>query len=153
MTRFRHIVAKLATARRMRPAAAVCCLATLACGGSTGRGSQSADQQSIAEYDLARDAFQNQKLRESLDHVEKALDFDDENADAAYLGAVILLGFCARDERSSDCRYDEAEKYARQALKSNEDMRDARNTLGVVLVQQKKFDEAIGVLKPLANDI
>lgn len=32
-------------------------------------------------------------------------------------------------------------------------MRDARNTLGVILVHQKRYDDAIAVLKPLTEDI
>src|SRR5262249_49393949 len=122
-----------------------------ACAGAQG-GTASSEQRSIAEYDLARDAFQNQRLREALDHVQKALSFDEDNADAAYLGATVLLQFCAMDveRQSSDCRFGDAEKYARQALKTNPDMRDAKNTLGVILIHQTKYDEAIAVLKPLA---
>jgi Tfp pilus assembly protein PilF len=120
-------------------------------------GGQGSEQRSIAEYDLARDAFQNGRLREALDHVEKALDYDEDNADAAYLGAVVLLGFCADDTRSSDCRFDEAERLARRALDANGEnggmVRDAKNTLGVILVHEGRFDEAIAVLRPLAEDI
>ena len=32
-------------------------------------------------------------------------------------------------------------------------MRDARNVLGVILVHEKKYDEAIGVLRPLTEDM
>src|SRR5262249_9568601 len=90
-----------------------------------------------------------------LDHVQKALSFDEDNADAAYLGATVLLQFCAMDAgmQSSDCRFADAEKYAKQALKTNPDMRDAKNTLGVILIHEAKYDDAISVLKPLANDI
>jgi Tfp pilus assembly protein PilF len=133
---------------------AVCCAAAaVSCAGARSPGSSNPEQQSIAEYDVARDAFQNQRLREALEHVEKALSLDGENADAAYLGATVLIQFCAASERSSDCRYDEAERYARLALKNNPDMRDAKNTLGVILINEGKYDDAIGVLKPLANDI
>ena len=45
-----------------------------ACAGGSMRGQvASAEQRSTAEYDLARDAFQNTRLREALAHVEKAL--------------------------------------------------------------------------------
>lgn len=111
------------------------------------------EQRSLAEYDLARDSFQGQRLREALDHVEKALKLNDENAEAAYLGAVILFQFCAVDERSSDCRFNEAEKYARRALEAAPDHRDAKNALGVILIHQKRYDDAIAILKPLAGDI
>ena len=127
----------------------------MACGTEQAalRGAQSADQRSVAEYDLGRESFQNARLREALDHTEKALKLDDGNADAAFLGATILLQFCSHDERSSDCRYPEAEQYARRAIAANAELRDAKNTLGVILIQEKKYDDAIGVLAPLANDI
>ncbi|AKT42302.1 uncharacterized protein CMC5_065250 [Chondromyces crocatus] len=122
-----------------------------ACAAS--QAGQGGEQRSVAEYDLARDAFQNDRLREALDHVEKALEHDDENADAAHLGALIMLMFCAVDAQSSDCRFEEAERMARRTLEIKPDMRDAKNTLGVILVHEKRYDEAITLLKPLAEDI
>jgi Tfp pilus assembly protein PilF len=32
-------------------------------------------------------------------------------------------------------------------------MRDAKNALGVILIHQKRYEEAVAVLEPLANDI
>lgn len=121
--------------------------------GPLGTAVASAEQRGLAEYDLARDAFQNMRLREALGHVEKSLQLDDSNADVAYLGAVVLLQFCALDETSSDCRFNEAEKYARRALSASPEHRDAKNALGVILIHEKRYEEAIAVLKPLANDI
>lgn len=132
---------------------AVVLACALAACGSRQQGGAAPEQRSVAEYDVAVDAFKNQHLREALAHVEKALKLDDSNADAAWLASSIYLQFCAIDERSSDCRYPEAEKYARQAIASRPDHRDAKNTLGVVLIHEKKYDDAIAVLKPLANDI
>jgi Tfp pilus assembly protein PilF len=129
------------------------CAAAMGCG-ATGRGPvASPEQRSTAEYDLARDAFQNMRFREALDHVEKSLKLDEDNADAAYLGAVVLFQFCALDEGSSDCRVKEAEKYARKALAASPEHRDAKNALGVILIHEKRPEEAIAILKPLANDI
>lgn len=126
---------------------------TLVCCAATAGGAQGADQRSIAAYDLARDAFQNGRLREALEHVEQALSHDEDNADAAHLGALVMLMFCAGDARSSDCRFDEAERFARRALDAQPEMRDAKNTLGVILVHEGRYDEAIATLKPLAEDI
>jgi tetratricopeptide (TPR) repeat protein len=127
-----------------------------ACGAAETGGATSPEQQSNAEYDLARDAFGAGRLREALEHAEKAAKLNPDNGDAAYLGAVILLAFCAADERSSDCRFNEAEAHARRAIEADEGrtgVRDAKNTLGVILVHEGRYDEAIEVLKPLANDI
>lgn len=114
---------------------------------------QPADPRSTAIYDLAADSFKKGQLREALAKVDEALEIDGDNADAAYLGSIVLLQFCERDETSSDCRYANAEKYAKRALTSNPMLRDAKNALGVILVHEKKYDEAISVLKPLAEDI
>jgi type IV pilus assembly protein PilF len=111
------------------------------------------DARSIAEYDVARDLFAKGQLRQSLAKVEEALELDANNADAAYLGSVIMLAFCARDAASTDCRFNEAERYAKKAIEANPEMRDAKNTLGVVLVHERRYPEAIAVLKPLAEDI
>ncbi len=106
-----------------------------------------------AEYGLAGDAFHRGRYREALQHVEKALDRNEANADAAYLGAMVMLVFCADDDKSPDCRYDEAERYLRAALKSEPEMRDAKNALGVVLVHRSRPKEAVEVLEPLARDM
>lgn len=106
-----------------------------------------------AEYDLAADAFHNGRLREALDHVEKSIDRDEESSDTHYLGAMILLVFCAQDEASPDCRFEEAERYIRSALEADPEMRDAKNALGVILVHEKKPSEAIAVLEPLSRDM
>ncbi len=106
-----------------------------------------------AEYGLANDAFHKQRYREALAHVEKALEHDENNAEASYLGAMIMLVFCASDEQSPDCRYDEAERFLRLSLEAEPDMRDAKNALGVVLVHRDQPAAAIEVLKPLAEDM
>ena len=138
-----------------RPLAVGLLLSAMAAGclGGAGPDTANVDQRSLAEHDLARDAFQNGRLREALEHVQKALELDDGNADAAYLGAIVMLAFCANDAQSSDCRFDEAEAYARKAIEANPDHREAQNALGVILVHERRYDDAILVLKPLANDI
>lgn len=128
-------------------------LSIAGCPSTSANPAQSPEQQSLAEYDLARESYKLGKLRDVLAHVQKAVELDSANADAAYLGAAVLLQFCAADEQSSDCRYEEAEKYARKALEANPELRDAKNTLGVILVHRGRYDEAVSVLKPLAGDI
>lgn len=146
----------LAPSAALALASVVGLLLTPACGAAETQGAASPQQQSTAEYDLAREAFQAGRLREALDHVQKASKLFEDNGDAAYLGAVIMLAFCAADDRSSDCRFNEAEGYARRSIAANEGKTstgDAKNTLGVILVHEARYDEAIEVLKPLANDI
>jgi Tfp pilus assembly protein PilF len=85
--------------------------------------------------------------------VQRALQLNPDNGDAAYLGALVMLGFCALDERSPDCRFKEAEVFARKAVEASPDLRDAKNALGVIFVHQQRYDEAIAVLKPLTEDL
>ena len=128
------------------------CVWGLSCAGAqTGVGSD--QDRSIAEYDLARDAFQNGRLREALGHVQGALRLNAHNAEASFLGATVMLTFCVADEASTDCRYAEAEQFARRALEDEPEFRDAKNTLGVILIHQKRYDDAIALLAPLAEDI
>jgi len=146
--------------RRVRGPAALACSMLLpvvltfgpACSGAQER-ADVVDAKARAEYDLGREAFEGGRLREALGHVQASLRIDETNPDAHYLGAVILLAFCAADETSSDCRFEEAERHLRAALDAAPDMRDAKNALGVILVHRKKYDEAVAVLKPLAEDI
>jgi Tfp pilus assembly protein PilF len=110
------------------------------------------ERMSDSEYDIARDLFLRQmKPREALGHGLKAVELNEENSEAAHLVALIYLGFCST--KKDECRLAEAEKYARMALVAKEDFREAKNTLGVILIHQKRYDAAIGVLKPLAEDI
>ncbi len=106
-----------------------------------------------AEYELAMDAFKRGSYREALGHVKTSLEHDEENADSCYLGAMVMLVFCANDDTSPDCRYNEAEDFIRRALKADPEMRDAKNTLGVILTLRGKSQEAIGILEPLSQDM
>lgn len=123
-----------------------------ACGAAQAPGARDDEGRSVAEYDLARDLWLNRgQTREALDHVLEAISLDDDNADAAHLAALIYLDFC---RQSADaCRLEEAERHARDALELKPDFREARNTLGVVLIHRKSYAEAIEVLRPLTQDI
>ncbi len=115
---------------------------------------QSEQSMSLAEYDLARDLWLTRgQPREALGHVLKAVELDEENADAAHLAALIYLDFCRRGTDAEDCRLDQAEKQVRHALAVKADFREARNTLGVILIHQKRYAEAVKELTPLTTDI
>ena len=129
-------------------------VASVSACSRTGRGASNPDveRQSESEYDVARDLLmRGRDPRGALAHAEKAIDLNDQNAEAHHLVALIYLNFCAASPL--ECRLPEAEKAARRAVEIKSDFREAKNTLGVVLLQSKKYDEAIAVLEPLANDI
>jgi Tfp pilus assembly protein PilF len=127
-----------------------------ACAGSKNQqpGAQGPERQSDAEYDIARDLFQRGNTRVALDHARKAIALNEENDRAHYLMAAILLSFCSgpRGFEDPDCKLAEVEKSARAALKHNPEFRDATNLLGQVLINEKKYKEAIQVLEPLTKD-
>lgn len=130
-------------------------LLLMACSGKqTNPGAQSPERQSDAEYDLARDLFQKGNPRAALDHAQKAVSLNEDNEKAHYFVAAIYLSFCStnRGLDSPDCKLSEVEKYARAALKANPQFRDATNLLGQVLINEKKYKEAITTLEPLTRD-
>jgi type IV pilus assembly protein PilF len=129
-------------------------LGLVACAGQSANspGNGDPDRMSDSEYDMARDAFlRQQNPRQGLEHALKALDLNEDNFEASHLVALIYLAMCSRG--NDDCRLDEAEKYARHALDTKKDFREAKNTLGVILIHEKKNDDAIRVLKPLSEDM
>jgi Tfp pilus assembly protein PilF len=130
------------------------CVAVAACSGRGPNAPSSPERQSEAEYDVARDFFYKGQPRLALDHCRKAIEVDPDNAKAVYFASAIHLSFCAGKLglTDPDCRLADAEKYARRALQIDEKFRDARNTLGQILIHQKRFTEAIAVLEPLTKD-
>jgi type IV pilus assembly protein PilF len=123
-----------------------------ACAAANNEGPKDPERMSESEYDVARDLWlRRNSPREALDHALKAVDLNEDNADAAHLVALIYMDFCSRN--SDECRLQEAEKHARLALKAKPDYREATNTLGVILIHEKRYADAIKVLKPLTEDI
>lgn len=132
-------------------------LALGACTGGKGAsspGSGDPVRRSESEYDVARDLWLRQhRPREALAHALDAVELDEDNADAAHLVALLYLQFCSDSANPEECRLDEAEKHARAAVEARESFREAKNTLGVVLIHRKRPAEAIRVLRPLTEDI
>ncbi len=107
---------------------------------------------SRSEYDLARDLWLRQgRPREALEHALRSSELDEQNYEAGHLVALLYLEFCQAGPDS--CRLADAERYARRALDTKPDFREARNTLGVVLIHAKRYRDAIAVLKPLTEDM
>ncbi len=105
---------------------------------------------SKAEFDLAQDDWKHGRLRSAMDHAQRASAADESHAEAHHFVSILYMALC---QLESDCRWSEAEKYARKAVAADVEYRPAKHTLGVILIQEKKYDEAITILQPLAEDI
>jgi Tfp pilus assembly protein PilF len=131
-------------------------VATASCGGKGADGPHGADpeRQSDAEYDVARDYFEKNQPRSALDHIRRAIELNEDNGKALLFASLVHLSFCAtvRGFEDPDCRLSDAEAFARRALKVQENFREARNTLGQILINEKKYAEAVTVLEPLTKD-
>jgi Tfp pilus assembly protein PilF len=129
--------------------------AVAACGvrGAANAG-PNPERQSEAEYDLAREYFYKADPRKALEHCRRAIELDSSNAHALYFASTIHLYFCSGtlELADPDCRLSDAEGYARRALQADSDFREAKNTLGQILILEKKYPEAIIVLEPLTKD-
>jgi len=140
--------------RTFRPILAlVLCAIEVACGGAPAKeGTHSSTAQSQAEYDIAVDLWvQRGQPRRALEHALNAVELDNDNPQAPHLVALLYLDFCNRTPE--ECRLDQAERHARRAVKLKSDFREANNTLAVVLIHQKRYAEAIEILRPLSADI
>ncbi len=129
-------------------------VATAASAGCDAR-VKNAEMQADAHADLAREAFQRGDARRALDEAQSSVSFDDSNARAHALATAALLSLCAGDEgiASPDCRLDLAERHARKTLALDTTDRNARNTLGsVLLLDGRRGSEAVEVLRPLTQD-
>ena len=126
--------------------------------GCTARGANTPlpdpEHQSIAEFNLGLDAVNHGDFRVALAHALRAVEFDDKNARAADLVAIVYLGFCngLRGFEDPDCRLADAERYARRTVKLAPTYPDGKNLLGEVLIDEKRYPEAIEVLRPLTTD-
>src|SRR5882757_5323616 len=61
-----------------------------------GASSPDAERQSEAEYDVSRDLFiRTRDPRGALEHAQKAIELNDQNAEAHHFIALIYLNFCA----------------------------------------------------------
>lgn len=141
--------------RLLRGLVAASCVVVLAgCPKSQGTGAQSPERQSQAEFDLARDSFHKGDPRGALDHARRAIAIDDGNAKALYFASVIHAFFCDLDQglEGPDCKIDDAEDYARRAVKADGNLRDGKNLLGQILILRGRYAEAALVLEPLTKD-
>ncbi|MGH7294255.1 MAG: hypothetical protein ACRELB_04955, partial [Polyangiaceae bacterium] len=88
--------------------------AVAACSGRGASAPANPERQSDLEYAIARDYFDKGQPRLALDHCNKAVELNDQNARALYFTSAVHLFFCDGKQgfADPDCRLDEAEKYA-----------------------------------------
>ncbi len=153
MAFLRRSALPLASLLPLSGVAAALISSSVACGPSN-PGVKNPEKASEAEYDLARDYFYKGQPRLALDHTRRALDLNDENKRALYFASVIHLSFCSSklELQDPDCHLDDAEKYARRALQVDPNFREAKNTLGQILILEKRYPEAMDILAPLTKD-
>lgn len=91
------------------------------------------------QYDIARDYFYKGQPRLALDHCRKAIELNDQNAAALYFTSAVYLFFCSGklELGDPDCSLAEAEKYVRRAISVHETFREAKNTLGQILILER----------------
>jgi type IV pilus assembly protein PilF len=142
-------------ARLVRCSAVLALVAAAGCGRTAvAPGAADPAHQSISEFNLGLDAVNHSDFRVALSHALRAVQLDDQNARATYLTSVVYLGFCngLRGFSDPDCHLADAEKYARRSVKLAPTYPDAKNLLGEVLIDERKFPEAIQILRPLTTD-
>ena len=117
-------------------------------------GAADPEHQSISEFNLGLDALSHNDFRVALAHAQRAVELDKESSRALYLTSAVYLAFCngLRGFADPDCRLADAEKFARRTIKAAPTYPDAQNLLGEILIDEKRFPEAIAVLKPLTTD-
>ncbi|GAC1359326.1 MAG: hypothetical protein NVSMB47_12170 [Polyangiales bacterium] len=111
---------------------------------------QDPEKVSRAEYDLAQDEWRHGRLRSSMEHAVRASETDEMHAEAQHFVAILYLALC---QIENDCRFDQAEIYARKSVAADPEYRAAKHTLGIILIEEHKYDAAIAILQPLAEDI
>ena len=118
------------------------------CGGD---GSADAVERSMNEFRLAATLREEGNLPSALQHLAQALELDPTNARAHLLLGYVHMG---RDA------YEEAEQSLRRGIElavAQEDMpsavAEARNLLGVVLINLGRHDEAVAILREAATDM
>lgn len=107
-------------------------------------------ERSMREYQLAVGLRGEGNTPAAREHVRIALEMDPENAEA-----ILFLGFLDVERRE----FLEAERNLREGIRLLVEqerlasaLAEARNLLGLVLIEQGRFDEAVEVLRASATD-
>lgn len=118
----------------------VAALALSACGGI----SPDLRRRSQTRYELGAALLQEGNEPGALEALFQSVEANPENVDAHYLlGAVFLV----RGD------LEKADRHLRSCLRLRPRFPEAQNTLGVVYIHQRRYDEAITLLKKATADI
>ena len=105
----------------------------------------------MREFTLAASLREEGNIPGALEHLRVALDLDPDNA-----RAHLLLGYIHLERKD----YPKAEQALREGIRllaEREDMQatlaEAKNVLGVVLIEQERYDQAIPLLREAASDM
>ena len=112
-------------------------------GCSGGQVSDEAVAKSDFHYRLARNYYNDRNLAMAQRELHDALEFYPQNPSALHLRGFIQMGLKKLEEA--------AESFA-QALLAKPDFYEARNNLGAVRMAQGRYDEAVRVIEPLAQE-
>jgi type IV pilus assembly protein PilF len=118
------------------------------CGGN--EASQKAIRQSDRFYEAASIAwFEEKDVLAAIRNLTRAVEINPKNDDAHYLLGIIRLG---------RLEYDAAEKHLREAMALRKEgdpagLAGVENNLGVVLLHQKRYEEAIELLKKSSGEV
>lgn len=122
---------------------AVLALAVVAASGCARTISSDDQAKSTFHLRLARNFYNEHNIAMTQRELHEALRLDPSNADARFLKGILLMGM--RDFEGAAHEY-------KLALQFKPDLREARNNLGVVLIELGNPAEALNVLKPLLED-
>lgn len=105
----------------------------------------------MAEFRLAATLREEGNVPGALEHLRKAIELDPDNGQAH-----ILLGF-VHLQREDPARAEASLREGIRILAQREDtaatLSEARNMLGLALIQEERYDEAIVVLREAAADM
>ncbi len=123
--------------------AALVLLGAAGCASDQGAKVKQESRQAEGLFRLSQLDFSQGKNQEAISHARQALDKDPKNAEVhAFLGTVYLY--------LSD--YENSEKSLKEALKLNNYLTDARNTLGAVYLKTGRPSEAQKVFQECLKD-
>ena len=123
--------------------AALVLLAAAGCASDQGAKVKEESRQAEGLFRLSQLDFSQGKNQDAINHAKQALDKDPKNAEVhAFLGTVYLY--------LSD--YENSEKSLKEALKLNNYLTDARNTLGAVYLKTGRPAEAQKVFQECLKD-